>query len=79
MSSQRKAKTYKLRESYRHQDYVAVISLDAWKESWAWKGHIDFDTGVHSISTNRNFATADQAKEHMRQSAHQCIDNRLGY
>jgi len=57
---------------------MAVISLDESKNSWVWKGHIDFDSGLHSISANRNFATAEQAKEHMRQSTHQCIDNRLG-
>jgi hypothetical protein len=43
-----------------------------------WKGHVDFEAGIHSISTTRTFATAEQATEHMRQSAHQCIDNRLG-
>jgi hypothetical protein len=27
--------------------------------------------------TNRTFTTALQAEEHLRQYAHQCIDNRL--
>jgi hypothetical protein len=69
---------HKIKESYRQQAYVAVITLDRWTKSWAWKGHVDFDAGIHSISTTRTFATAEEAKEHMRQSAHQCIDNRLG-
>jgi hypothetical protein len=70
--------TYKISESYRHQPYVAVIRLASWQDFWAWKGHIDFDSGLHPICANRCFATARQAEEHMRQSAHQCIDNRLG-
>jgi hypothetical protein len=72
------SKSYKIKESYRKQAYAAVISKDPWKNSWAWKGHIDFDAGLHPVFTNRGFATAVQAEDHMRQSVHQCIDNRLG-
>ena len=72
------SKSYKIKESYRKQAYVAVISMDSWTNSWAWKSHVDFDAGLHSMFTNRTFATAAQAEEHMRQSTHQCIDNRLG-
>jgi len=71
-------KSYKVRESYRQQAYFAVISLNPWTNAWAWKGQVDFDAGLHSMFTNRTFATAAQAEDHMRQSAHQCIDNRLG-
>jgi hypothetical protein len=78
VSSRKEQKIYKIKESYRQQFYVAVITLDPWRNSWAWKGHIDFDAGIHLLSTNRSFATAEEAKDHMRQSAHQCIDNRLG-
>jgi hypothetical protein len=78
VSSRKQQKIYKIKESYRQQFYVAVITLDPWRNSWAWKGHIDFEAGIHSLSTNRSFATAEEAKDHMRQSAHQCIDNRLG-
>jgi hypothetical protein len=72
------SKSYKIKESYRNQAYVAVISMDPWTNSWAWKGHVDFDAGLHSMFTNRTFTTALQAEDHVRQSAHQCIDNRLG-
>jgi hypothetical protein len=78
VSSRNPQKIFKINESYRHQGYVATISLDPSRNSWIWKGHVDFDAGIHSISSTRTFATAEQAKEHMRQSAHQCIDNRLG-
>jgi hypothetical protein len=77
-SGNQPSKSYKIKESYRKQAYVAVISMDTWTNSWAWKGHIDFDAGLHSMFTSRTFTTAAQAEEHMRQSTHQCIDNRLG-
>jgi hypothetical protein len=70
-------KKYKIKESYRNQAYVGVFNLDPWTRLWAWKGHVDFNDGLHSLFTNRSFTTALQAEEHMRQSAHQCIDNRL--
>jgi len=70
-------KKYKIKESYRNQAYVGVFNLDPWTRLWAWKGHVDFNEGLHSLFTNRSFTTALQAEEHMRQSAHQCIDNRL--
>jgi hypothetical protein len=73
----RESKRYKIAESYRNQAYVGVIALDAGTNSWAWKGHVDFNEGVHSMFTNRIFTTALQAEDHMRQFAHQCIDNRL--
>lgn len=69
---------YTIKESYRNQDYIAVIRFDQSTNLWAWKSTIDFDTGPHSLSTNRAFITAAQAEDHMRQSTHQCIDNRLG-
>jgi hypothetical protein len=72
------SKSYKIKESYRKLAYVGVISLDRQTNSWAWKGHVDFNAGLHSMFTNRTFATAVQAEDHLRQSAHQCIDNRLG-
>jgi hypothetical protein len=78
VSSRKEPKIYKIKDSYRQQFYVAVITLDQWRNSWGWKGHIDFDAGIHTLSTNRSFATAEEAKDHMRQSTHQCIDNRLG-
>ncbi len=78
VNSQNQQKIFKVQESYRRQGYVAVISLDPSRNSWVWKGHVDFDAGIHSISTIRTFATAKEAEDHMRQSAHQCIDNRLG-
>jgi hypothetical protein len=70
-------KKYKIKESYRNQAYVGVFNLDPWTRLWAWKGHVDFNEGLHSLFTNRTFTTALQAEDHMRQSAHQCIDNRL--
>jgi hypothetical protein len=70
-------KKYTIKESYRNQAYVGVINLDPWSRLWAWKGHVDFNEGLHSMFTNRTFTTAVQAEEHMRQYAHQCIDNRL--
>jgi hypothetical protein len=70
-------KRYKIAESYRNQAYVGTVSMDSYGRSWAWKGHVDFDEGLHSMFTNRTFATAQQAEDHLRQSAHQCIDNRL--
>ena len=78
VSTQNPPVIQRIKESYRQQAYVAVITLDRSTKSWGWKGHVDFDVGIHSISTTRTFATAEQAMEHMRQSAHQCIDNRLG-
>ncbi|HEX2933196.1 MAG TPA: hypothetical protein VHV54_25935 [Candidatus Binatia bacterium] len=69
---------YRIKESYRNQNYVGVVSLDPWTRSWAWKGQVDFGAGLQSLFTNRTFATAVQAEDHMRQFAHQCIDNRLG-
>jgi hypothetical protein len=77
-SGHRQSKKYKIKESYRSQGYTGVISLDPWTNSWAWKGQVDFNAGLHSMFTNRTFTTALQAEDHMRQSAHQCIDNRLG-
>ena len=74
----RESKKYKIKESYRNQAYIGVVSLDPWTKSWAWKGHVDFNAGLHSMFTNRTFTTALQAEDHMRQFAHQCIDNRLG-
>ena len=74
----RESKKYRIKESYRNQAYVGVVSLDPWTNSWAWKGHIDFNAGLHSMFTNRTFTTALQAEDHLRQFAHQCIDNRLG-
>lgn len=74
----RQQNRYKITESYRSQAYFGVISLDPFTNLWAWKGHVDFDAGLHSMFTNRTFPTASQAEDHMRQSAHQCIDNRLG-
>jgi hypothetical protein len=70
-------KKYKIKESYRNQAYVGVFNLDPWTRLWAWKGHVDFNEGLHSLFTNRTFTTALLAEDHMRQSAHQCIDNRL--
>ena len=79
MSTHRQSvKSYKIKESYRKQPYIAVISMDSWTNSWAWKCHVDFNAGLHPIFTNRTFASATLAEDHMRQSAHQCIDNRLG-
>ena len=77
-SGNRQSKKYKVKESYRSQAYTGVISLDPWTNSWAWKGQVDFNAGLHSMFTNRTFTTALQAEDHMRQSAHLCIDNRLG-
>jgi hypothetical protein len=71
-------KKYTIKESYRNQPYSGVISFDSWTNTWAWKGHVDFNAGLHSMFTNRTFTTAVQAEDHMRQSAHRCIDNRLG-
>ena len=71
-------KNYKINECYRNQAYLGIISLNLSTNLWAWKGMIDFDAGPHSLFTNRTFHTAAQAEDHMRQSAHQCIDNRLG-
>ncbi|TMA90028.1 MAG: hypothetical protein E6J74_24320 [Deltaproteobacteria bacterium] len=73
----RESKRYTIKESYRKQAYVGVVSLDLGTNSWAWKGHVDFNEGLHSMFTNRTFTTAMQAEDHMRQFAHQCIDNRL--
>jgi hypothetical protein len=73
----REHKKFTVRESYRRQVYVGVVSLDSDANSWAWKGHVDFNEGLHTMFTNRAFPTAKQAEEHMRQFAHQCIDNRL--
>jgi hypothetical protein len=69
---------YTIKESYRNQDYTAVIRFDQATKLWRWKSTIDFDAGPHSLFTKRTFITAAQAEEHMRQSTHQCIDNRLG-
>jgi hypothetical protein len=69
---------YTVKESYRNQDYIAVIWLDHSTNLWTWKGTIEFDAGPHSLFTKRTFITAAQAEDHMRQFAHQCIDNRLG-
>ncbi len=77
-SPARECKKHRIKESYRNQAYIGVISLDPWTNSWAWKAHIDFDAGLHAMFTNRTFMTSLQAEEHMRQFAHQCIDNRLG-
>jgi hypothetical protein len=77
-SRNQSSKSYKIKESYRKQAYVAVISVDPGTNSWAWKGHVDFNAGLHPMFTNRTFSTASQAEDHMRQSTHQCIDNRLG-
>jgi len=77
VSTQNPPVIQRIKESYRQQAYVAVVTLDRSTKFWGWKGHVDFDVGIHSISTTRTFATAEQATEHMRQSAHQCIDNRL--
>lgn len=71
-------KNYKIKESYRNQAYFGIIRLDLSTNLWAWKGTIDFDAGLHSLFTNRTFNTVAQAEDHMRQSARQCIDNRLG-
>jgi hypothetical protein len=73
----RARKRYTIKESYRNRAYVGVFNLDPWTRLWAWKGHVDFNEGLHSMFTNRTFTTALQAEEHMRQYAHQCIDNRL--
>jgi hypothetical protein len=70
-------KRYTIKGSYRNKAYVGVVNLDARTNSWAWKGHVDFNEGLHSMFTNRTFTTALQAEDHMRQFAQQCIDNRL--
>jgi hypothetical protein len=67
-----------VKESYRNQDYVAVIRFDHSTNLWTWKSTIEFDAGPHTLSTNRTFITAAQAEDHMRQAVHQCIENRLG-
>jgi hypothetical protein len=73
----RGSKRYTVKESYRNQAYVGVVNLDPRTNLWAWKGHVDFNEGLHSMFTNRTFKTASQAEDHMRQFAQQCIDNRL--
>src|SRR5437879_5865834 len=47
------------------------------KNYLSWKGHVDFNEGLHSMFNSRTFTTALEAEGHMRQFAHQCIDNRL--
>jgi hypothetical protein len=69
---------YKIKESYRNQSYAGIVSLDRFTEVWGWKGQIDFDAGIHPLLANRTFNTALEAENHMRQSVHRCIDNRLG-
>ena len=54
-----------------------VVNLDPWTNLQAWKGHVDFYNGPHSMFPNRTLTTAVQAEDHMRQFAHQCIDHRL--
>ena len=73
----RSRKKYKINESYRNRAYVGVVNLDPWTNLWSWKGHVDFDEGLHSMFNSRTFGTAVQAEDHLRQFAHQCIDNRL--
>ena len=73
----RTSKRYRIKESYRNQAYVGVVNLDPRTNSWSWKGHVDFDEGLHSMFNSRTFGTAVQAEDHLRQFAHQCIDNRL--
>jgi len=69
---------YKIKESYRSQHYFVTVSSDRSTELWGWKGQIDFSAGLHALSTNRTFNSAAEAQDHMRQSVHRCIDNRLG-
>lgn len=73
----RESKKYTIKESYRNLAYVGVVNLVSGTNSWAWKGHVDFNEGLHSMFNSRTFTTALQAENHMRQCAHQCIDNRL--
>ena len=68
---------YKIKESYRSQPYSGNVSLDRFTELWGWKSQIDFDAGMHPLFANRSFNTAAEAEDHMRQSVHRCIDNRL--
>ena len=73
----RGSKIYRIKETYRNQAYVGVVKLDPGTNSWAWKGHVDFDEGLHSMFNSRTFTTALEAEDHMRQFAQQCIDIRL--
>jgi hypothetical protein len=72
------AEKYTIQASYRNQDYAVVIRLDRSTDLWPWSGTVEFDTGPHSLSSNRKFITTQQAEDHMRQSIYRCIDNRLG-
>jgi hypothetical protein len=67
---------YQINETYRKQPFVGVINQDSSTLSWSWKGHIDFQDGPFSeFSSQRNFTTGLEAEDHMRQFAHQRIDN----
>jgi len=69
---------YRLNETYRKQAFVGIINQDPATRSWSWKGHIDFENGPYSeFSSRRSFPTGLQAEDHMRQFAHQRIDNWL--
>ena len=78
MNKNQNNSSYKIRDSYRQQIFTALIRRDPMTLSWGWKAKVDFSAGLHPMTTNRTFLTATEAEDHMRQSAYQCIDNRLG-
>ena len=71
-------RTFRVKESYRNLAFVAVFKKDQFAKSWEWKGSIDFDSGKVLFTGRGAFESEQQAKNHMLQFAHGCIDNRLG-
>jgi hypothetical protein len=71
-------KTFIVKDSYRKLKFIATFNKDIMRNSWSWKGRIDFDSGEFSFASRGGSQTEQGAKDQMFQFAHRCIDNRLG-
>jgi hypothetical protein len=69
---------YKITDSHRNQTFVAILRKHRDSYAWTWQGHIDFTDGQHfEFASQRNFQTATEAENYMRQFACARIDNHL--
>lgn len=78
MKSNVERSRYKIKDSHRNQNYVAVLRRDPDTYGWTWRGHIDYSDGQNfEFTSQRTFSTATEAEDYMRRFACARIDSKL--
>jgi hypothetical protein len=69
---------YKITDSHRNQTFSAVFRKQRDSDAWKWESRIEFTDGQSfEFSSQRNFTTASEAEDCMRQFACARIDHHL--